>query len=143
MFWAVAISARYFLMNLLHCAGVSAESPSFMDGRLGARLGNQTSYQFCEENLDLGTPRGGRRTVPMRKPSSFARGLPSLTMRMAINLLTCSKELFQQREDPEISDCVPLEDDIWTDGRPAVLLLPTGFAFCEQILEANIQFPMI
>src|SRR5215468_8240904 len=80
----VAISARYFLMNLFHSAGVSAERASFMVGRLGARLGNQTSYQFWDANLDLGTPRGGRRTVPMRKPSSFALGVPSLTMRMAM-----------------------------------------------------------
>jgi hypothetical protein len=58
-----------------------------MVGRLGERLGNQTSYQFCEANLDLGTPRGGRRTVPMRRPSFFARGVPSLTMRMGMSYL--------------------------------------------------------
>src|SRR5215475_7817161 len=84
VFSGVAISARYFLMNLFHWAGVVAERPSFIVGRLGARLGNQTSYQFCKANLDLGTPRGGRRTVPMRRPSSSARGVPSLTMRMAM-----------------------------------------------------------
>ena len=33
---------------------------------------------------DFGTPRGGRRTVPMRVPSPFRRGLPSLTMRIAM-----------------------------------------------------------
>src|SRR5215468_3046118 len=89
VFSGVDISARYFLMNLFHWAGVVAERASFMVGRLGARLGNQTSYQFCEANLALGTPRGGRRTVPMRKPSFLALGVPSLTMRMGIvNLLS-------------------------------------------------------
>ena len=62
----------------------SEERPSFIVGRLGARLGNQTSYQFCEANLDLGTPRGGRRTVPMRKPSLAFRGEPSLTIVIAM-----------------------------------------------------------
>lgn len=33
----------------------------------------------------LGTPRGGRRTAPMRRPSASGRGLPSLTMRMVIS----------------------------------------------------------
>jgi len=34
---------------------------------------------------NFGTPRGGRRTVPIRKPSPGFRGVPSLTMKMAIN----------------------------------------------------------
>lgn len=38
-------------------------------------------YQFWLENWSLGTPRGGRRTVPMRVPSSGARGVPRRTMR--------------------------------------------------------------
>jgi hypothetical protein len=33
----------------------------------------------------LRTPRGGRRTVPMRKPSSGSRAVPSLTTRIAID----------------------------------------------------------
>jgi hypothetical protein len=44
------------------------------------------SYQLPEENSDFGTPRGGLRTVPMRSPSSFALGPPSLTIRIAIAL---------------------------------------------------------
>jgi hypothetical protein len=76
-----------------------------MVGRLGARLGNQTSYQFCEANLDLGTPRGGRRTVPMRKPSFFALELPSLTMRMGMVDLLSAKvdddEPYQGSEDDQ------------------------------------------
>ena len=47
-----------------------------MVSRLGARLGNHTSYQFCFENCAFGTPRGGRRTVPIRSPSRGARGVP-------------------------------------------------------------------
>ena len=35
-----------------------------------ARFGNHTSYQFCAENSLFGTPRGGRRTVPIRVPHS-------------------------------------------------------------------------
>jgi hypothetical protein len=31
------------------------------------------------ENSALGTPRGGRRTVPILKPSSASRGVPSCT----------------------------------------------------------------
>ena len=59
----------YFLANAAHSAGVVAACPSFIVSRLGARFGNQTSYQFFDENSVLGTPRGGRRTVPIRKPS--------------------------------------------------------------------------
>ena len=83
----VAISARYFLVNAAHWAGVLAFCPSFMASRLGARFGNHTSYQFCDANMVLGTPRGGRRTVPMRVPSPSTRGLPSLTTRMTTDLL--------------------------------------------------------
>src|SRR4051812_43835150 len=36
---------------------------------------------------DLGTPRGGRRTVPSRTPSSGLRGLPRRTMRMDMAIL--------------------------------------------------------
>ena len=56
----------------------------FIVSTLGARLGNHTSYQLPDANCALGTPRGGRRTVPMRSPSSFALGVPSLTIRIAI-----------------------------------------------------------
>ncbi len=58
-----------------------------MVGTLGARFGNHTSYQFCGAKADFGTPRGGRRTVPMRVPSPSTRGLPSLTTRIAIAAL--------------------------------------------------------
>src|SRR5574337_2064627 len=81
LFSGLAISARYFLMNAAHWGGVLASRAIFMVSRLGARLGNQTSYQFRDENSALGTPRGGRRTVPMRVPSPSTRGLPSLITR--------------------------------------------------------------
>ena len=61
--------------------GVLACWANFMVSTLGARLGNQTSYQFCPANASLGTPRGGRRTVPIRMPSPSTRALPSLTTR--------------------------------------------------------------
>ena len=62
-------------MNAAHCAGVSAAWPSFIVSTLGASTGNQTSYQLPDENCAFGTPRGGRRTVPMRSPSfAVARG---------------------------------------------------------------------
>src|SRR5215475_4910921 len=51
---------------------------------LGERLGSQTSYQLSFENRVFGTPRGGRRTVPSRTPSSGVRGVPSLTIRIAM-----------------------------------------------------------
>src|SRR5205085_647078 len=51
---------------------------------LGDRLGSQTSYQFCAANCDLGTPRGGRRTVPNRRPSSRYLGVPNRTILTAI-----------------------------------------------------------
>jgi hypothetical protein len=63
-----------------------------MVSTLGARFGNHTSYQSCEANADFGTPRGGRRTVPMRRPSFFALGVPNLTTRTAMTgplLKTC------------------------------------------------------
>lgn len=79
---ASAISARYFLAKTAHWPGLETCWPSFTVSRLGARLGNQTSYQFRRVNSDFGTPRGGRRTVPMRRPSPSARGLPSRTTRI-------------------------------------------------------------
>src|SRR5262245_51229673 len=81
----LAISARYFLAKARHCAGVAAARPSFMVGTLGARVGNHTSYQFREANSDFGTPRGGRRTVPIRGPSPALLALPSLTTRTAMD----------------------------------------------------------
>ncbi len=42
-----------------------------MVSTLGAKVGNHTSYQFCAAYSALGTPRGGRRTVPILKPSSL------------------------------------------------------------------------
>ena len=41
-----AISALYLLANAAHSAGVVAACPTFIVSRLGARFGNQTSYQF-------------------------------------------------------------------------------------------------
>src|SRR5690606_23391800 len=73
--------------NAAHCFGVCASSASFTSSALGERLGNQTSYQSCVANSDFGTPRGGRRTVPMRRPSFFVRGVPRRTMRMVMSKL--------------------------------------------------------
>ena len=56
----------------------------FMSSALGASTGNQTSYQSSREKSALGTPRGGRRTVPRRVPSPAARAVPRRTMRMLI-----------------------------------------------------------
>src|SRR5262245_18837323 len=49
---------------------------------LGARFGNHTSNQLSAEYRVLGTPRGGRRTVPILMPSSGCLGVPSRTIRM-------------------------------------------------------------
>jgi len=62
-----------FFAKADHCSGEVAPSPSFIVLTLGARLGNQTSYQFRAENSFFGTPRGGRRTVPIRVPSPAIR----------------------------------------------------------------------
>jgi hypothetical protein len=51
---------------------------------LGARFGNHTSYQSCDENWAFGTPRGGLRTVPIRVPSPGMRGVPRRTIRRLI-----------------------------------------------------------
>src|SRR5438552_975276 len=80
-FSGVDISARYFLINAAHSWVVVACCADFMVSTLGARFGNQTSYQFRVAYSVLGTPRGGRRTVPMRVPSPSALALPSLTTR--------------------------------------------------------------
>jgi hypothetical protein len=70
----------YFRAKAFQCAGspdACAAWPSFIVSADGARLGYQTSYQFCEANSVFGTPRGGRRTVPMRRPSpGSARSCP-------------------------------------------------------------------
>src|SRR6185295_13837531 len=76
-----AISALYFLTKAAHCAGVCAAWPSVIVATEGARVGNHTSYQLSDANLTFGTPRGGRRTVPMRSPSSGWREVPRRTMR--------------------------------------------------------------
>ena len=65
----VVISARYLRANTAHWLAVPACSPNFIVARLGARFGNQTSYQFCDANRAFGTPRGGRRTVPRSLPA--------------------------------------------------------------------------
>ena len=59
-------------------------SAIFIVSGVGARFGNQTSYQLSAAKRSFGTPRGGRRTVPMRSPSPATRGVPSLTMRTAM-----------------------------------------------------------
>ena len=91
-----AISARYFRVKTVHALSVVADRPSFIVGTLGARLGNQTSYQSSAAKRLFGTPRGGLRTVPMRSPSSRACGVPSRTMRTAMRPRSLS------HEDPEI-----------------------------------------
>jgi len=55
------ISARYFLTNAAHCAGVRAFRPSFIVSTRGARLGNHTSYQLRDAN-------SGLRHAPRRPP---------------------------------------------------------------------------
>ena len=47
-----------------------------MVATLGASTGNQTSYQSSRAKSFFGTPRGGRRTVPSRVPSSASARLP-------------------------------------------------------------------
>jgi hypothetical protein len=81
------ISAWYFLVNFDQSAGDAAPRPSFIASTLGARFGNHTSYQFCFENCAFGTPRGGRRTVPIRVPSLGSRGVPRRTTRTLIATL--------------------------------------------------------
>jgi len=81
----VDISARYLLTKVAHWTEVVAAYPNFIVPTLGAKFGNQTSYQFCDANSDFDTPRGERRTVPIRNPSPLFRAFPSLTKRMAIS----------------------------------------------------------
>lgn len=57
--------------------GELLDRAAFTNSELGARFGSQTSYQSSAAYRLLGTPRGGRRTVPRRTPSSLRRGLPS------------------------------------------------------------------
>ena len=68
-------------------AGEAAFWPSFIVSTLGASSGNHTSYQSSAAKRDFGTPRGGRRTVPMRVPSPALRGEPRRTMRMGMRAL--------------------------------------------------------
>ena len=91
-----AISLRYFFSNARHCLSVFAFCPIFIVSTLGARFGSQTSYQFCELNAVLGTPRGGRRTVPIRRPSPATRSLPSLNTRNVMDIsLKCRGSFFR------------------------------------------------
>ena len=64
---------------------VAAAWPSATSWALGASSGSQTSYQFCAACSLFGTPRGGRLTVPMRRPSPRMRPVPSRTMRTVIS----------------------------------------------------------
>jgi hypothetical protein len=59
----------YFLENARHAASDFDASHARIVSSLGARFGNHTSYQFPVEKAALGTPRGGRLTVPIRNPS--------------------------------------------------------------------------
>jgi hypothetical protein len=78
------ISARYFRMNVIQARSVLADRPNFTVSMLGASTGSQTSKKFLEERWLVGTPRGGRRTVPIRNPSPGNRSLPRRTIWMAI-----------------------------------------------------------
>jgi hypothetical protein len=84
-------------MNVAHWAGVVASCPSFIVSTLGARFGNQTSYQFFDANSVFGTPLGGRRTVPIRIPSPSIRSLPSLKTRTTM-LASCLERPNDQRK---------------------------------------------
>ena len=91
------LAAAATIMTALAAPCAAAESHTYRSeftvSALGDRFGNQTSYQSCEANSDFGTPRGGRRTVPMRRPSFFALGVPSLMTCTAIVRSLCSKLL--------------------------------------------------
>ena len=56
-----------------------------INAALGASVGSQTSYQSSLANFVFGTPRGGRRTVPRRRPSPLRRVVPNRTIRIAIS----------------------------------------------------------
>src|SRR5262245_46411086 len=85
----------------------------------GARIGSQTSYQSSFAWRDLGTPRGGRRTVPMRSPSPGALGVPRRTIRTAI--LPANREDehdgdHQQHERQEEARVGAKRGDVGVDG---------------------------
>lgn len=64
----------------------------FFDKLLRRReIGKPHVIEITGSMLALGTPRGGRRTVPNRRPSSGSLGLPSRTTRIAIGevIRTC------------------------------------------------------
>ena len=63
-----------FFLNAAQSRSVVALLPSLMVSTLGARFGYQTSYQSSRAKRVAGTPRGGRCTVPMRRPSPATRG---------------------------------------------------------------------
>ena len=98
-------------MNATHRPGVVASCPSFIVSGLGARFGNQASYQFRAANCSLGTPLGGRRTVPIRVPSLSLLSLPSLTTRMAIDssLLLMSNPGILKGRPPSPSTTLPIK----------------------------------
>jgi hypothetical protein len=50
----------------------------------GREVGVPDVIPVPEANSVFGTPRGGLRTVPMRKPSPALRAVPSLTILIAI-----------------------------------------------------------
>ena len=79
-----AVASR--LANTAHSRSVFAARPSFTVAAPGARIGNHTSYQFPDACLPFGTPRGGCRTVPMRKPSPRNLGVPRRTIRAVIDV---------------------------------------------------------
>jgi hypothetical protein len=98
---AVTASRGHLIQIIMHVKNAlssghwfAASKPGYQLGRsmtaaarLGASVGNHTSYQSSFENRDFGTPRGGRRPVSILVPSPGARGLPSRTMGCSCRLL--------------------------------------------------------
>src|SRR5439155_22387698 len=79
------ISWRYRLPNVAHRFGVRGAAMIHRTRVwLGASSGSHTSKKFRRAYWSLRTPRGGRRTVPVRRPSPRSRGVPSRTIRTAI-----------------------------------------------------------
>src|SRR5213082_2025187 len=101
---------------------------------LGARSGSHTSKKSRAAYCSLRTPRGGRRTVPMRRPSPRSRGVPSCTIRTAISWSL-----------PELSDCGDLSRNgrrrarVLRGARPPQLpaVLPRTGRFAHRHLDAE------
>src|SRR5437867_10953279 len=74
---------------------------SRINAALGARLGSQTSYQFRLAYCDFGTPRGGRRTVPILSPSPRCLGLPSRTTHTGMTRAPALRRPQMKPQKPE------------------------------------------